>query len=55
MYLSYFGLKIHPFKITPDTRLFYDGGLRAEVLEAIIYSIIDGDGNLTITGEVGSG
>ena len=55
MYLSYFGLKIHPFKITPNTRLFYDGGLRAEVLDALIYSIMDGDGIIKITGEVGSG
>ena len=32
MYNEHFGLEQPPFRITPDTRLFYAGGARGEVL-----------------------
>jgi len=55
MYYEYFGLKQPPFKITPDTSLFFPGGNRGAVLEALIYAITEGEGIVKVVGEVGSG
>ncbi len=57
MYLDYFSLERHPFRITPDTSLFYYGGDRGRgvVLEAMLYAIQNGEGILKVVGEVGSG
>lgn len=55
MYYDYFGLKQPPFKITPDTNLFYPGCNRGAVLEALIYAILNGEGIVKVVGEVGSG
>lgn len=55
MYYEYFGLKQPPFRITPDTSLFYPGGNRGAVLEALIYAITNGEGIVKVVGEVGSG
>ncbi len=55
MYYEYFGLKQAPFKITPDTSLFFPGGNRGAVLEALVYAIVNGEGIVKVVGEVGSG
>jgi type II secretory pathway predicted ATPase ExeA len=55
MYYDYFGLKQPPFRITPDTSLFYPGGDRGAVLDALIYAILSGEGMVKVVGEVGSG
>jgi len=57
MYLDYFGLQRHPFRITPDTSLFFSGGSegRGVVLDAMLYAIESGEGILKVVGEVGSG
>ena len=55
MYYSYFGLRQAPFKSTPDTRLFFPGGNRGAVLEALVYAISTGEGIVKVVGEVGSG
>jgi MSHA biogenesis protein MshM len=55
MYYDYFGLDEAPFKITPDTRLFYEGGKRGDILEALMYAITSGEGIVKVVGEVGSG
>ena len=55
MYYEYFGLKQPPFRITPDTRLFFPGGNRGVVLEALAYAITNGEGIVKVVGEVGSG
>ena len=55
MYLEHFGLKRQPFKITPDTSLFYKGSKRGAALEALKYSVISGEGIIKVVGEVGSG
>ncbi|MEK7991562.1 MAG: AAA family ATPase, partial [Thiotrichaceae bacterium] len=55
MYYEHFGLHFPPFKITPDTQLFYTGGHRGLVLEALIYAIQQGEGMIKVVGEVGSG
>ncbi|MDA1372398.1 MAG: AAA family ATPase [Proteobacteria bacterium] len=57
MYLEYFSLERHPFRITPDTSLFFSGGSegRGVVLDAMLYAIETGEGILKVVGEVGSG
>lgn len=57
MYLDYFSLKRHPFRITPDPSLFFHGGAhgRGVVLDALVYGITTGEGILKVVGEVGSG
>ena len=55
MYYAFFGLTQPPFKITPDTDFFFDGGNRGAMLEALIYAISHGEGIIKVTGEVGSG
>lgn len=55
MYYEYFGLKQPPFRITPDTSLFFPGANRGAVLEALIYAVGNGEGIVKVVGEVGSG
>lgn len=55
MYLEHYGLERPPFKITPDTTLFYAGNKRGAALEALIYAIRSGEGIIKVVGEVGSG
>jgi type II secretory pathway predicted ATPase ExeA len=55
MYYDYFGLKQAPFKITPDTSLFFPVGDRGAILDALIYAIVSGEGIVKLVGEVGSG
>ncbi|MEO5330461.1 MAG: AAA family ATPase [Magnetococcus sp. YQC-5] len=55
MYLDHFGLRIHPFSITPDTDLFYAGGGRGEILEQLLNAILAGEGVIKVVGDVGSG
>ena len=55
MYCDFFGLKTPPFRVTPDTSLFYAGGEREALLNAIVYAISHGDGMVKVVGEVGSG
>ena len=55
MYQEYFGLNRPPFKITPDTSLFYEGSQRGAVLDAMTYAIKSGEGIIKVVGEVGSG
>ena len=55
MYYAHFGLKEPPFKITPNTEVFYTGGDRGAVLDALIYVINSGEGIIKVVGEVGSG
>jgi len=55
MYQEHFGLSRPPFKITPDTSLFYEGNQRGAALEALSYAIKSGEGIIKVVGEVGSG
>lgn len=55
MYLEHFGLDQPPFRITPDTRVFYPGGERGAVLEALVWAVESGEGIIKVVGEVGSG
>jgi MSHA biogenesis protein MshM len=55
VYQEHFGLTRPPFKITPDTSLFYEGSQRGAALDALIYAINSGEGIIKVVGEVGSG
>jgi type II secretory pathway predicted ATPase ExeA len=55
MYYSHFGLGQPPFKITPDTKLFFPGGNRGATLQALLYAVNSGEGIVKVVGEVGSG
>ena len=55
MYLTHFGLTQLPFSMTPDPRFFFAGNKRGEILEALIYAVLQGDGIVKVTGEVGCG
>ena len=55
MYEEYFGLQRPPFKISPDTSLFFEGGKRGDILGALVYAIHRGEGIVKVVGEVGSG
>lgn len=55
MYYEHFGLKEPPFKITPNTDIFFTGGNRGAVLDAMTYAILNGEGIVKVVGEVGSG
>ena len=55
MYYAHFGLSQPPFRITPNTDFFFDGGNRGPILEALLYALNTGEGIVKVTGEVGSG
>jgi type II secretory pathway predicted ATPase ExeA len=55
MYEEYFGLSRPPFKISPDTSLFFEGGKRGDILGALVYAVERGEGIIKVVGEVGSG
>ena len=55
MYQEHFGLNRPPFKITPDTSLFFEGSQRGAALDALLYAIHSGEGIIKVVGEVGSG
>jgi MSHA biogenesis protein MshM len=55
VYEEYFGLARQPFRITPDTSLFFDGGHRGDILGALVYAVHRGEGIVKVVGEVGSG
>lgn len=55
MYLQYFGIKKPPFRITPDTQMFFDGCNRGDYLLALCYSVNEDEGITKVVGEVGTG
>lgn len=55
MYRPYFGLNQLPFKTTPELTMFYREGSREEILQALEYTVVRGDGILKVVGEVGCG
>lgn len=55
MYLEHFGLREAPFRITPHTEFFFDGGNRGSTLDALVYAVTHDEGIVKVSGEVGSG
>jgi len=55
VYLAHFGLAEPPFRITPHTDFFFDGADRGTTLEALVYAVLNDEGIVKVSGEVGSG
>lgn len=55
LYLSYFNLREPPFALTSNTNYFFPGGDRGATLDALLYAVMNTEGVITVTGEVGSG
>ncbi len=55
MYTSFFGLREKPFSLSPDPRFLFLSGSHREALAHLLYGIEQGEGFITITGEVGTG
>ena len=52
---EFYGFKTHPFNITTDTELFFEGSSHREALASLLYGIEERKGLILITGEVGTG
>lgn len=55
MYLEFFGLKEHPFQLTPDSDFLYMSEPHARAKAYMDYAIWMRDGFVVVTGEVGAG
>jgi MSHA biogenesis protein MshM len=55
LYLEFFGLTDPPFRITPNTNYWFEGGQRGDLLATLEYAIGHGEGLIKVVGEVGSG
>ena len=55
LYLQHFGLREHPFSLTPDTGFFYRTHGHREALEVLRVALRSGEGFIKIIGEVGTG
>jgi len=55
MYLDHFGLRELPFRLTPLTEFFFSGAKRGATVDALIYAILQDEGIVKVSGEVGSG
>jgi type II secretory pathway predicted ATPase ExeA len=55
VYLEFFGLTDPPFRITPNTDYWFEGGQRGDLLATLVYAITHGEGLIKVVGEVGSG
>lgn len=55
MYIDFFGLKDYPFRITPDTDYLYMSPAHSRALAYMEYAILNREGFVVITGEIGSG
>ncbi|MBU0744861.1 MAG: AAA family ATPase [Gammaproteobacteria bacterium] len=55
MYLKHFGFSEFPFSLTPNLRFFCSLTAYKEALNVILVSLLNGEGFVKITGEVGTG
>lgn len=55
MYKNFFGLKERPFKLVPNPAYLFLSRSHEEALAHLKYAIVQGDGFVLITGEVGTG
>lgn len=53
--IKHFGFTAAPFPLTPQVGAFFEGGERRATLDALYYAIMNGEGIITVTGEVGCG
>lgn len=54
-FLAHFGLREHPFSLTPNSELFFPGEDHQGALTSLVYAIWRGEGVVKVTGEVGTG
>ena len=55
MYQSFFGLEQQPFGLTPNTSLYYGLPPHEEAMEVLHTALVNGEGFIKVTGEVGTG
>ena len=55
MYESFFGLKGHPFKLSPDPGFFYASSTHAKGMAYLHYGLQQGEGFVVVTGMPGTG
>ncbi len=55
MYTDHYGLSGLPFQLTPDARFWYQSRTHKKAMAYLGYGIAQGEGFITITGEVGAG
>jgi general secretion pathway protein A len=55
MYTAFYGLREKPFALAPDPRFLYLAASHREALAHLLYGIEEGEGFISVTGEVGTG
>ncbi len=55
MYTEFYGLSEKPFSLTPDPRYLFLSASHREALAHVLYGIEQGEGFISVTGEVGTG
>lgn len=55
MYRQHFGLREHPFSLTPDTQFYFNNQSHREVLSTLLLALRHSEGFIKIVGEVGTG
>ena len=55
MYLSHYNLNQMPFQISPDPKFLWLGGQHREALAVLKYGVMNNQGFLLLTGDVGTG
>lgn len=54
-YLAHFGLKEHPFTLTPNTNQYFPTEKHTEIIQSILFGIARNTGILKVVGDVGTG
>jgi MSHA biogenesis protein MshM len=54
-YLGHFGLKEHPFTLTPNTNQYFPTEKHTEIIQSILFGIARNTGILKVVGDVGTG
>ena len=55
MYEQFYGLQENPFSMTPDVEYFYRYSGHQEALNVLLVALRNGEGFVSLTGEVGTG
>jgi general secretion pathway protein A len=55
MYTEFYGLSEKPFSLTPDPRFLFLSASHREALAHVLYGVEQGEGFISVTGEVGTG
>src|SRR5918998_5268130 len=55
MYIDHYGLSGAPFQLTPDARFWFESRTHKKAMAYLGYGLAQGEGFITITGEIGAG